>query len=164
MLYSKIRHVRNLSIFSSIRHLGQNMTVINLQLFHPDLSSLTVWRSHDEARKFHGKQIHKPMEYTFWIFSFLPCKIDFQASVEILPWVPEAFMRGFRFRSCLKKWPARKAAPLVSSADKTKLPVRRREKTSGTQCIEIHDSKAYLYLNFSVISSKLTNVEILSKY
>ena len=73
-------------------------------------------------------------------------------------------MRGFRFRSCLKKLPARKAAPLVSSADKTKLPVRRREKTSGTQCIEIHDSKAYLYLNFSVISSKLTNVETLSKY
>ena len=34
-----------------------------------DLSSLTVLRtisqSDDEAQKFHGKQIHKPMEYTF---------------------------------------------------------------------------------------------------
>ena len=65
-------------------------------------------------------------------------------------------MRGFPReklrRSCLRP-----------AADKTKLPVRTREKTSGTQCIEIHDSKAYLYLNFSVIS-KLTNVETLSKY
>ena len=35
----------------------------------PDLSSLTVLRTisrfHDEAQKSHGKQIHKPMEYTF---------------------------------------------------------------------------------------------------
>ena len=35
----------------------------------PDLSTLTVLktisRSHDEAQKSHGKQIHKPMEYTF---------------------------------------------------------------------------------------------------
>ena len=50
-----------------------------------DLSSLTVLRtilrSHDEAQKSHGKQIHKLMEYTSRIFSFLPCKIDFQASI-----------------------------------------------------------------------------------
>ena len=35
----------------------------------PDLSSLTVLRTisrfHDGAQKSHGKQIHKPMEYTF---------------------------------------------------------------------------------------------------
>ena len=35
----------------------------------PDVSSLTVLRtisrSHDEAQKSLGKQIHKPMEYTF---------------------------------------------------------------------------------------------------
>ena len=51
----------------------------------PDLSSLTVLRtisrSHDEAQKSYGKQIHKPMEYTFWIFSFLPGKMNFQASI-----------------------------------------------------------------------------------
>ena len=34
-------------------------------------TSQVSW-SHDEAQKSHGKQIHKPMEYTFWIFSFLP--------------------------------------------------------------------------------------------
>ena len=41
----------------------------NLFTALPDLSSLTVLRtisrSHDEAQKSHGKQIHKPMEYTF---------------------------------------------------------------------------------------------------
>ena len=35
----------------------------------PDLSSLkvlrTISRSHDEAQKSYGKQIHKPMDYTF---------------------------------------------------------------------------------------------------
>ena len=54
-----------------------------------DLSSLTVLRtisrSHNEAQKTHCKQIHKPMEYTSRIFSFLPCTIDFSGinSVEI---------------------------------------------------------------------------------
>ena len=50
-----------------------------------DLSSLTVLRtisrSHDEAQKSHGKQIQKPMEYAFWVFSFLPRKSDFHASI-----------------------------------------------------------------------------------
>ena len=68
------------------------MPCINLSEYwttlpHPraDLSRLTVLRtiswSHDEAQKSHGKQIHKLMEYTFWIFLFLPRKNDFHASV-----------------------------------------------------------------------------------
>ena len=62
-------------IFSGIAHLCSVR----------DLSSLTVLRtilrSHDEAQKSHSKQIHKLMEYTSRIFSFLACKIDFQASI-----------------------------------------------------------------------------------
>ena len=36
-------------------------------------------KSYDTAQTSHGKQIHKPMEYThtFSFSSFLPCKIDF---------------------------------------------------------------------------------------
>ena len=33
-----------------------------------------------------------------------------------IPWVPEAFHARFPFSVSLKKWPARKASPLVSSA------------------------------------------------
>ena len=56
---------------------------------HPraDLSSLMVLRtisqSHDEAQKSNGKQIHKLMEYTFWIFSFLRCKSVFHRLVNL---------------------------------------------------------------------------------
>ena len=75
MAYSKIRHGFTLKL---------GMLEISAFLFHStywaehdcnqftadqNLSSLTVLRtisrSHDEARKSHGKQIHKPMEYTF---------------------------------------------------------------------------------------------------
>ena len=48
----------------------------------PDLSTLTVLktisRSHDEAQKSHGKQIHKPMEYTFEYFHFCLVKLIFR--------------------------------------------------------------------------------------
>ena len=50
---------------------------------HPraDLSSLTVLKtiswSHNEAQKSYGKQINKPMEYTYWIFSFYLEKVIF---------------------------------------------------------------------------------------
>ena len=44
-------------------------------------------------------------------------------------------MRGFRFRSSLKKWPEEKASPLVytKTCHPAKAPRRAREKTSGTQ-------------------------------
>ena len=67
MLYSKIIHVRNLSISLPFDILGKTDCYQFTAL--QDLSSLkvlrTISRSHDEAQKSHGKQIHQPMEYTF---------------------------------------------------------------------------------------------------
>ena len=91
----KVEHEGYVLVLVERFHINGNITRFNLQtrvktyLFIQysvaDLSSLTVLRtilrSHDEAQKSHGKQIHKLMEYTSRIFSFLPCKIDFQASI-----------------------------------------------------------------------------------
>ena len=50
-------------------------------------------------------------------------------------WVPEAFHARFPVSVSLKKWPARKASPLVTSAfgRQNEAPSRTRETTSGTQ-------------------------------
>ena len=52
-----------------------------------------------------------------------------------IPWVPEAFHARFPVSVSLKKWPARKASPLVTSAfgRQNEAPSRTRETTSGTQ-------------------------------
>ena len=51
------------------------------------------------------------------------------------PGCQRLFMRGFRFRSSLKKWPEEKASPLVytKTCHPAKAPRRTREKTCGTQ-------------------------------
>ena len=52
-----------------------------------------------------------------------------------IPWVPEAFHARSPVSVSLKKWPARKASPLVSSAfgRQNEAPPRTRETTSRTQ-------------------------------
>ena len=52
-----------------------------------------------------------------------------------IPWVPEAFHARFPVSVSLKKWPARKASPLVTSAfgRQNEAPSRTRETTLGTQ-------------------------------
>ena len=56
-------------------------------------------------------------------------------SYEWISWVPDAFHARFPVSVSLKKWPARKASPLVSSAcgRQNEAPRRMRETTSGSQ-------------------------------
>ena len=147
------------------------MTVINLQLFQTSQVSRFWGQSHGLTMRHKNLTVNRftsRWNTLFEYFHFCLVKLIFRRQFCRNPTLGA---RGFScavsgFGLVLKSDPREKLrrSCLRPAADETKLPVRTREKTSGTQGIEIHDSKAYLYLNFSVISSKLTNVEILSKY
>ena len=147
------------------------MTVINLKLFQTSQVSRIWGESHGLTMRHENLTVNRftsRWNTLFEYFQFCLVKLIIRRQFCRNPTLGA---RGFScavsgFGLVLKSDPREKLrrSCLRPAADKTKLPVRTREKTSGTQCIEIHDSKAYLYLNFSVISTKLTNVEILSKY
>ena len=144
------------------------MTAINLQLFQTS----QVWRFWGQS---HGLTMrHKNLRVNrftsrwntrFEYFHFCLVKLIFRRQFCRNPTLGA---RGFScavsgFGLVLKSDPREKLrrSRLRPAADETKLSVHTREKTSGTQVIEIQDCKAYLYLNFSVTSSKLSKVEIL---
>ena len=79
---------------------------------------------------------HSIFYYSFKICKFLTTLLPRRLSANHLPLsypgCQRLFMRGFRFRSSLKKWPARKVfsrgSCLRPTANETKLPVAREKK------------------------------------
>ena len=90
--------------------------------------------------------VHRQKPYPVW-FPYrrqsYPCSVNTHPyhaenchhSYLWITWVPEAFHARFPVSVSLKKWPARKASLLVSSAfgRQNEAPSRTRETTSGTQ-------------------------------
>ena len=144
------------------------MTVINLEFFQTSQLSQFWRQSHGLTMRHNNLTVNRfrsRWNTLFEYFHFCLVKLIFRRQFCRNPTLGA---RGFScavsgFGLVLKSDPREKLrrSRLRPAADETKLSVRTREKTSGTQGIEIQDCKAYLYLNFSVTSSKLTKVEIL---